>query len=59
MREIYLKPFEIAVKEGETLGVMSSFNRIGARWAGGDYRLLTQILRNEWASKVRLYAISI
>ena len=48
LREIYLKSFEIAVKEGETRGVMSSFNRIGARWTGGDYRLITEILRNEW-----------
>lgn len=48
LREIYLKPFEIAVKEGGTTGIMSSFNRIGTVWAGGDYRLLTQILRNEW-----------
>lgn len=31
-----------------SMGIMSSFNRIGQRWAGGDYRLLTQILRNEW-----------
>lgn len=48
MREIYLKPFEICVKEGGTLGVMSSFNRIGVKWTGGDYRLLTEILRGEW-----------
>lgn len=48
MREIYLKPFEIAVKEGGANAVMSSFNRIGTRWTGGDYRLLTQILREEW-----------
>ena len=34
MREIYLRPFEIAVKEGGTRAVMSSFNRIGTRWAG-------------------------
>ena len=27
---------------------MTSFNRIGTRWTGGDYRLLTEILRNEW-----------
>ena len=51
IREIYLKPFEIAVKEGETLGIMSSFNRIGIKWTGGDYRLLTTILRNEWGFK--------
>lgn len=51
IREIYLKPFEIAVKEGGSRGVMSSFNRIGSIWAGGDYRLLTQILREEWGFK--------
>ena len=48
LREIYLKPFEMAVKEGGTMGMMSSFNRIGTTWTGGDYRLLTEILRNEW-----------
>lgn len=48
LREIYLRPFELAVKEGECRGVMSSFNRIGTRWTGGDYRLLTEILRDEW-----------
>ena len=51
MREIYLKPFEIAVKEGGATAIMSSFNRIGAKWTGGDYRLLTEILRNEWGFK--------
>lgn len=48
LREIYLKPFEYTVKLGETCGIMTSFNRIGTRWTGGDYRLLTEILRNEW-----------
>lgn len=48
MREVFLKPFEIAVKEGKARAMMSSFNRIGTRWTGGDYRLLTQILREEW-----------
>ncbi len=70
MREIYLKPFEIAVKGNDdpafsakatedikaeridgfkgSTGMMSSFNRIGTRWTGGDYRLLTTILRGEW-----------
>ena len=47
-RELYLRPFEIAVKEGKATGVMSSFNRIGTSWAGGDYRLLTTVLREEW-----------
>ena len=48
LREIYLKPFEYTVKLGETRGIMTSFNRIETRWTGGDYRLLTEILRNEW-----------
>ena len=51
LREIYLRPFELAVKEGKSRAIMSSFNRIGTRWTGGDYRLLTEILRNEWGFK--------
>ena len=68
-RELYLKPFELAVKGDDnvelvkaakddnltafsgTTGMMSSFNRIGNKWAGGDYRLLTEILRVEWGFK--------
>lgn len=50
-REIYLKPFEIIVKEGKTTAMMSSFNRIGVTWAGGSYPLLTTVLRNEWGFK--------
>ena len=48
LRELYLKPFEIAVKESGSRALMSSFNRIGTKWTGGDYRLLTEILREEW-----------
>lgn len=48
MREIYFKPFELCVKEGKTMGIMSSLNRFGPRWAGGSYELLTEVLRNEW-----------
>ena len=48
LREIYLKPFEMTFKEGGTHAAMSSFNRIGTKWGGGDYRLLTEVLRNEW-----------
>lgn len=48
MRELYLQPFEIAVKEGGATGMMSSFNRLGMKWAGGSYALLTQVLRDEW-----------
>lgn len=48
IRELYLKPFEITVKEAGTNGMMSSFNRIGVTWAGANKALLTDILRNEW-----------
>lgn len=48
LREIYLKPFEMTFKEGGTHAAMSSFNRIGTKWGGGDYRLLTEVLRHEW-----------
>ena len=48
MRELYLRAFEIAVKEGKAHGLMTSFNRIGYEWAGGSYRLVTTILRKEW-----------
>ncbi len=67
IRELYLKPFELAVKgismdvlyvsdENGTIaettigagGIMSSFNRIGATWAGGSRALMTEVLRGEW-----------
>lgn len=67
IREIYLEPFEMAIKNnvmtikysdenGEMaekemdacLALMTSFNRIGATWAGGNYNLLTNVLRTEW-----------
>ena len=48
MREIYLRPFEMGVKLGHTLGIMSSFNRIGAVPAAESYPLLTEVLREEW-----------
>lgn len=72
IREIYLKPFEYAVKTGTVEidyykydaetgnftaakaqvpacnAVMTSFNRIGFTWAGGNYHLMTNVLRKEW-----------
>ncbi|MRH41624.1 hypothetical protein GH741_02925 [Aquibacillus halophilus] len=48
IREIYLRPFEVAVKEGGASGMMSSFNSIGDVWAGADESLLKEVLRNEW-----------
>ena len=48
LRENYLRPFEIAVKEGKANAMMSGFSAVGAIWAGSNYALSTQILRNEW-----------
>lgn len=48
MREIYLKAFEITVKEGEATGIMSAYNRLGIAWAGSSYALQTSLLRDEW-----------
>ncbi|MCL3861146.1 glycoside hydrolase family 3 C-terminal domain-containing protein [Actinotalea sp. K2] len=67
IRELYLKPFELGVKnismdveyvsdEDGTIsqtsvgagGIMSSFNRIGATWAGGSPALMSSVLRDEW-----------
>lgn len=48
IREIYLKPFELAVKEGGCQAVMSSFNYIGTEWAGACSALLQNVLRDEW-----------
>lgn len=48
IREIYLRPFQLAVQDGGCLGVMSSFNFIGHTWSGGHRGLLEQVLRQEW-----------
>ena len=47
-RELLLTPFEIAVTKGDTGAIMSSFNRLGATWAGGSKALMTNVLRDEW-----------
>ena len=67
IREIYLKPFELCVKNARATiqyndengqmtsreipactAIMSAYNCIGTQWAGGNYGLMTQVLRNEW-----------
>ena len=51
LREVYLRPFEEAVKNGNACALMSSFNRIGAVWTGGSQALMQGVLRNEWGFK--------
>ncbi len=48
MREIYLKPFEISVKEGGTTAAMASWAFIGNKWVGELSSLMKTILRDEW-----------
>lgn len=48
LREIYLKGFEIAVKEGGAYSIMTSYNPLNGLWTAGNYDLNTTILRGEW-----------
>lgn len=48
LRENYLKPFQLAIQEGGASGVMTSYNRLGAIWTGGNASLLNGVLRGEW-----------
>ena len=48
LREIYLRGFEIAVKEGKAAAVMSSYNKVNGTYVNNSYDLLTKVLRNEW-----------
>lgn len=51
LREIYLKGFEMAVKEGGALSIMTSYNAINGHWAASNYDLNTTVLRKEWGYK--------
>ena len=51
LREIYLRGFEIAVKEGEACSIMTSYNPINGHWTASNYDLNTIILREEWGYK--------
>lgn len=51
LRELYLKGFEIAVKEGEAYSIMSTYGPINGFWTASNYDLLTTILREEWKFK--------
>jgi len=50
LRELYLRPFEIALRDGGPgmKAVMAGMNRVGPRWCGGHSGLLTKVLRDEW-----------
>ena len=51
IREIYLKPFEGALTKGHSLGIMTSYNRIGARYAACHEPLMKNVMRGEWGYK--------
>ncbi|MRN56646.1 glycoside hydrolase family 3 C-terminal domain-containing protein [Paenibacillus monticola] len=51
LREIYLKGFEIAVKQGGANSIMTSYNPINGHWAASNYDMNTTILRGEWGFK--------
>ena len=48
LREIYLKGFEIAVKEGNADSIMTTYGPVNGVWTAANYDLTTQILRNDW-----------
>ncbi len=48
LREIYLMPFEMAVKDGGTWGIMSSYNKLNGTYTAENHWLLTEVLRGDW-----------
>lgn len=48
IRQLYLRPFEMSVRDGGATAMMASMNRIGSRWTGGHKGLMTNTLRGEW-----------
>ena len=48
LREIYLKGYEIAVKEGGAYAIMTTYGAVNGLWTAGNYDLLTTVLRSEW-----------
>jgi len=48
MNEIYLKPFEMAVREGDAWGVMAAYNKVDGKWCSDNEMLLTDVLRKRW-----------
>lgn len=48
LRETYCKPFQMAIQEGNATGIMTAFNRIGQIAAAVNYRLIQNLVRDEW-----------
>lgn len=48
MHEIYLRPFEMAVREADAWGVMAAYNKVNGRWCSENEQLLTTVLRWQW-----------
>jgi beta-glucosidase len=48
LREIHIKPFEMAVKYGQASTIMTAYNPVNGHWAASNYDLNTTILRGEW-----------
>ena len=48
MHEIYLRPFEMAVREADAWGIMAAYNKVNGRWCSENETLLTTILRQQW-----------
>ena len=48
MHEIYLRPFEMAVREADAWGLMAAYNKVNGRWCSENFPLLTTILRQQW-----------
>ncbi len=51
IREIYLKTFEMPVKAGTVMALMTAYNPINGHWAASNYDLCTTVLRGEWGYK--------
>lgn len=54
LREVYLKPFQWAVQRADAVGLMTTYNRVGATYSGGSIALNTAVARGEWGYKGRI-----